>query len=319
MNNKFISSFAHEIESMLYYREALGFLRETHEPHLLNFDNYCAIKYPEANCLTKSMVFDWLEEQLGKITDKAAAIRLLGKYLCSVGKESFILPNGFYPYKKSSVPYIFTDSELSALFRAADTFKSISTQPFLHEIVPVMFRLIYTCGLRPNEGRELLCDNINLKTGEILITNTKGKKERTVVMSNDMLDLCIAYDKCRKIFSKSNCYFFPSWAGGVFSSKQINNYFKNCWERTNPKINKSELPAVRVYDLRHRFASAVLNRWLDNSKNLSVMLPYLRAYMGHGNISETAYYIHLLPENLVKSAGIDWKTLDGIVPEVQIW
>ena len=38
--------------------------------------------------------------------------------------------------------------------------------------------------------------------------------------------------------------------------------------------------------------------------------------MGHNHLNETKYYVHLLPENLVKSAGIDWISFDGIVPEV---
>ena len=34
--------------------------------------------------------------------------------------------------------------------------------------------------------------------------------------------------------------------------------------------------------------------------------------MGHETFSETVHYIHLLPENLVKSAGIDWKSFEGL-------
>jgi len=45
------------------------------------------------------------------------------------------------------------------------------------------------------------------------------------------------------------------------------------------------------------------------------MLPYLRAYMGHEELSETAYYIHILPENLVKSAGVDWAALNNLLPD----
>ena len=50
------------------------------------------------------------------------------------------------------------------------------------------------------------------------------------------------------------------------------------------------LPSVRVYDLRHRFATAVLNRWLDEKKDLSSRLPYLQTYMGHKDLEATAYY-----------------------------
>jgi integrase len=70
-----------------------------------------------------------------------------------------------------------------------------------------------------------------------------------------------------------------------------------------------------VYDLRHRFASACLNRWLDNGENLNNMLPYLRTYMGHERLSDTAYYIHILPENLVKTSAINWDVFNSMMPE----
>jgi integrase len=73
-----------------------------------------------------------------------------------------------------------------------------------------------------------------------------------------------------------------------------------------------------VYDLRHRFASAVLNRWIDEKRDLYAMLPYLRAYMGHSDLSATEYYVHLLPENLVKSDGINWAALESVIPEVGV-
>ena len=50
-----------------------------------------------------------------------------------------------------------------------------------------------------------------------------------------------------------------------------------------------------------------------------VMLPRLRAYMGHYTLKETAYYVHLLPENLSKNRGIDWEAFSEIIPEVEPW
>jgi len=317
--SKFISSLASEIKAMLDYREALGFSRKTHEASLMKFDCFCANNYPEIQYLSKEIVMDWIGDQWSGVQEKATAVRLLGRYLSAIGKESFILPHGFVSDKKSFAPYIFTDAELNALFCAIDTIAPTKSEPFLFEIAPALFRLIYTCGLRPNEGRELKRENINFKTGEILLTNTKQKKERIVVMSDDMLRLLKKYDTHRIIFSRGSEYFFPSWNGETFSNYQLAHCLNECWGRANPTVEKDNLPNVRVYDLRHRFASAVLNRWLDSKQNLGAKLPYLRAYMGHGSLSETAYYIHLLPENLVKSSGIDWKSFDGLVPEVTLW
>lgn len=316
--NQFNSKLAPAMESMLEYRESLGFSRKTHAASLAKFDCFCANNYPDAECLTKDMAIDWLDEQWSGVVEKATAIRLLGKYLCAIGRESFILPHHFISSKKTFVPYIFTDAELRLLFSAVDKIQATRSEPYLMEIAPVLYRLLYTCGLRPNEGRELKRENINFKTGEIFIIHTKRKKERTVVMSGDMLRLCRRYDERRGIFGKSNPYFFPSWNGGALTNRQLGDFFRDCWRRANPSIDTANLPRVRVYDLRHRFASAALNRWLDNGQPLGTKLPYLRAYMGHDNLSETAHYIHLLPENLIKSAGIDWKPFDEIVPEVAL-
>jgi len=238
--------------------------------------------------------------------------------MSAIGKESYVLPTKTVRSLNAArfEPYIFTDAELNAIFRAVDTAPATKAEPFLNEILPVLFRLIYTCGLRPNEGRELRRDNVNLKTGEILITDTKGKKDRLVVMSADMLRLCRAYDGRRTIFTKDNRFFFPSWSGGALSNRQITVHFRDCWMRAFPET--PSLPSVRVYDLRHRFASAALNRWLDGGQDLYVKLPYLRAYMGHTHLNETLYYVHLLPENLLKSPGIDWEAFDGIMPEVAV-
>lgn len=70
---------------------------------------------------------------------------------------------------------------------------------------------------------------------------------------------------------------------------------------------------------RHRFATAVLNQWLDEKIDLNARLPYLQTFMGHKEMESTAYYIHLLPENLVKSAGIDWESMNRLLPRVELW
>ena len=323
---KFISGLAEYFESMLSYREALGFSRRSHESILLNFDRFIAARYPEALSLSREIATVWIDEQMKKshnIVSKATAIRLFGKYLSAIGKTAYILPDEYVSQPKTAfTPYIFTDDELTRLFCASDRQPRNISEPLSSKIPPVLFRLIYTCGLRPNEGRELLRDNIDFKTGEIFITKTKRKKERIVVMSDDMLGLCKKYDAVRDDLNIDSQYFFPRYDGQAYTSSQLDRLFKECWVNANPNIPDKNLPGVRIYDLRHRFASAVLNRWLDEGRNLYNMLPYLRAYMGHNTMSETAYYIHILPENLVKNAGIEWESLEAVIPdfgEVTTW
>jgi integrase len=180
----------------------------------------------------------------------------------------------------------------------------------------VLFRLTYTCGLRPNESREILAKNVNLDTGEIVITNTKRDKDRVVVMSDDMLGMCRRYDARRGIFGGGSPYFFPAKDGGAFTSAKIIAAFNRAWAMAVCSLQNPVPPSVRVYDLRHRFASARLNRWLDEGRDLFSMLPYLREYMGHHSLNETAYYIHILPENLTKSSAVDWVKFNAMFQEV---
>jgi len=59
----------------------------------------------------------------------------------------------------------------------------------------------------------------------------------------------------------------------------------------------------------------MLQKWMDEGKDIYAYLPYLSAYMGHSDFSETAYYIHLLPERLTQTPAIDWKRFDVLIPE----
>ena len=53
-------------------------------------------------------------------------------------------------------------------------------------------------------------------------------------------------------------------------------------------------------------------RWIDEGRDVMALMPYLSTYMGHVSLQETLYYIHLLPERLKSSPGIDWEMLDDI-------
>lgn len=155
------------IEKLYDYRRTLGYSMSTHQSLLLGFDRFCAANYPDEDNLSEQMVMDWISGEGGRVYEKCLAVRLLGKYMYAVGKEAYILPEKYVTPKRCFAPYIFTDAELSRLFSAIDQTEATGREPYLHEIAPVLFRLIYTCGLRPNEGRQLLCRNVSLDTGEM--------------------------------------------------------------------------------------------------------------------------------------------------------
>ena len=316
------SGLAPAINGCLDFREKLGYARTTYESNLMILDKYFFENYPELATLTKESVLNWISSRTmagnAQLTHDAIAVRHLAEHIKFTGQPAYMLPPNFVPKANNARPYLFTDDELSRLFAAIDRLEPQTNSCAFHpHIAPVLFRLIYTCGLRPNEGRELLRTDVDLETGEILIRHNRCHKERLVVMSDDMLELCREYNEKLKIHLPDGKLFFPYKNDILYTNEGMTRLFRKCWAKANPTINDSkDLPRVRVYDLRHRFASSILNRWLDEKCDLYAKLPYLRAYMGHDEISATSYYIHILPENIIKSQGVDWDVLDNILPEV---
>lgn len=109
---------------------------------------------------------------------------------------------------------------------------------------------------------------MNLDTGEITIKETKKHKDRVVVMSDDMNDLMKRYSYLRESFHPENPYFFPSKKGLPYEVKMLDWHFKNFIKRLYPGLDENEIPNIRVYDLRHRFATAVMIKWINEKRNL---------------------------------------------------
>ena len=317
----FKSGLSNILQEFLDYEKAAGRCESSYLPRLRNLDSFCLTNYPDETELSEDIVLEWAVRRKNEsdvsFNMRCSFIRKLGRYLVSVGKNAYILSNKLCSSVSTFNPYIFSDDEIHGLFHCFDSMTD--KDPFVPFIVSTAFRLVHTCGLRPNEVRHLKHKNVNLQNGEILITETKGHRERIVVMSQDMLELARTYSFLLDTVYPDSEYFFPDPNGEAYSSEWFQKWLKKAFREVHSDIPEAELPAVRVYDLRHRFASAVLMRWIDNGTELYSRLPYLQAFMGHKRLASTAYYIHLLPENLVRSSGIDWDVLKTIIPEVDLW
>ena len=206
------SLLAPYIQSFLQYREALFHKNTTYEPMLRSFDSFCADNFPGAALLSQEMVWTWMERtsmpRSGRVVN-GSVIRKFAIYMNGIGGDAYILPEKMYGSNASFVPYIFTDDELQQLFMEIDAICPSAAQPYKHVVLPVMFRMIYTCGLRPTEARLLRTDNVYLESGEVLITGTKRNRDRIIVMSEDMRTLCADYNEQRRFFHLTVPFSFP--------------------------------------------------------------------------------------------------------------
>jgi integrase/recombinase XerD len=313
------SLFSPLIDEMITFKTSLGFSRHTYEGFLNDFSRFCLLNYPGEGSLTKELALSWgmirPTETRSGFRRRLCALREFGKYLNAIGINSYVIPTDFSTGGTSFTPYIFSDSELWAIFAASDRLAASPRTPYRHLILPVLLRLIYFCGLRPNEGREIKKVDVDLNEGVLFIRKNKSHKERIVPMSNDMWNFCNSYSEQLAIFAPKSDYFFPSPDDNPYPAKWFTRQFKKIWDSIKTTQCSSN---VRLYDFRHRFATAVMMQWLDEGADLYAKLPYLSTYMGHSHFEETAYYIHLLPENLTKSSAIDWTSFSSLIPEVNV-
>jgi len=147
MSRSFSSNFASDIIQMIEYKEALGYKPSSYEWNLQNFDRFCLENYPKATVLIKEIVLAWCQEGEGDSRSEYRASTI--REFTAIGKEAFVLPSNWFPASKAGLPYLFTNEELSNFFSATDHYPSRANSPLLEYIVPVIFRLQYACGMRP--------------------------------------------------------------------------------------------------------------------------------------------------------------------------
>lgn len=312
MSRVFHSRFADDIRGMVAYKTSLGHKADSYEWDLQNFDRYCAEYYPDAENLTKEIVFGWCQagKENGKSAYRASAIRNFGKYLVAIGKEAYVLPAEMFVPQKADLPYLFTDAELERFFEATDHYPHRDNSPLLEYIIPVIFRLQYACGLRPQEARLLKRTDFDFMKNTIYISESKWCKDRCLPVSAEIMGLCKKYDAIAQEIFPERIYFFPSRSGTAYTHGWLTAAFHKCWELSGN--DTSSKPCV-PYDLRHNFATRTLLRWAGEGKDFEAYLPYLSAYMGHASFHSSYYYVHLLPEKL---AALDFMGSNGIIPEV---
>jgi len=86
-----------------------------------------------------------------------------------------------------------------------------------------IYALMYLCGLRIGEVFGLDLTGINLKTKEIIVTG-KGKKLRTLHLSEELFQILSEYLAVRTFFYKNdhrNALFISKKGGVIFSFQEL--------------------------------------------------------------------------------------------------
>jgi site-specific recombinase XerD len=150
----------------------------------------------------------------------------------------------------------------------------------------VLLSLGYGCGLRASEIIRLKVKHIDRAQNIIRIEQSKGRKDRNVMLSPEMLDLLRQWWKVRPSRHDAGMpvqerWLFPSRksAGRPMTTRQLNRLFHEAAEAAGIK------KGVTLHTLRHSFATHLLEQDTNLRK--------IQLLLGHEKLETTARYLHV--------------------------
>lgn len=239
----------------------------------------------------------------------------------------FVIRKGFKAYKipHKSLPkeqrnfraYIFNDEEISHILDAADSIPYMKQCPDRHYQLPVMFRILFNCGLRISELLNLRVCDVDMEQHIFTILDTKFHKNRLVPFSEVVADSLKEYYENVKPASEESWLFCRSNSTEKYSMSGFHFHFQMLLRLAGiPYGGRGKGP--RPHDIRHTFAVHCLNNWVLSDVDVMTILPVLSRYMGHAGIKGTQKYLQLTAQmypNVIDSLEHEFGCL---IPDMEV-
>jgi len=287
------SDIAEMLQAFLQEKKMTGFKYEAQERDLQHFDAYYYHSGYSGIRLTKPMLDSFIYIESARQSTHYQKEIVMNHFACFVQKQGYSV---YVPVIKSApakrcahIPYIFTRQELQRFFNAIDSYPAAKHNN-RNTVDPVFFRLLYGTGLRVSEALNLRVKDVNLQEGILTIHHAKNNKDRLIPvaqsLSERMTDLAVKIHQ----FSDETAYFFPNTLQNRIDQSAIYCRFRDYLLMANISHTAA---GPRVQDIRHHFAVSCLKKWVLSGEELTNIMPYLAAYMGHSDFRGTQYYLRL--------------------------
>ncbi len=138
-------------------------------------------------------------------------------------------------------------------------------------------------GLRPIELTNLTLKHLDLNKGIIYPETAKHGTPRVLKIKKTTLNMLNNYIETKNI--NINDKIFGKW-----DSKRYGALYRHCRNTTAKKLATPMLKTIRLYDLRHFFATMLYRK--------TRKILYVQQQLGHHNIKNTIIYTQLLVDDL---------------------
>lgn len=230
------------------------------------FLNYFEMKNTRSINNTDIQVFINHLLQIEKISDsyQKQMLGAISKFYELIFDINLNLKSLYPKRKKNTLPKFISANQIKNMINGTSNIK--------HKC---LIMLLYSSGLRVSEVINLKTTDIESDIMLINISNSKGRKDRKVMLSEKVLiELRIYYKEY-----KPKDFLFEGQNKSNYSAKSIQNVVKDAAIRAN--INRRVTPHM----LRHSFAIHLLENGTD--------IRYIQELLGHSSIQTTELYTYI--------------------------
>ena len=187
-------------------------------------------------------------------------------------------------------PYIYSSDEVQSLLNAAS--QLASTWTLRPEIFTTLIGLLASTGLRISEALDLRFADVT--NDGLLIRKTKFNKSRLIPLHPTTASAIERYLEIRRSGSARSDFIFISPNGNRLSYTTARGTFRRLVNQTSiGSVAKTKAP--RIHDLRHTFATRVLETSIQKGSAAGWCVRALSTYLGHASIADTCWYLHATP------------------------
>ena len=196
------------------------------------------------------------------------------------------------PFDKAIIKKFPTGDHVQRFLTADEIRRLLSAcskepHPYLYFFV----KLLLLTGARSSELRLCKWNDIDLTKGELYIGLSKNGRSRRIILSDSSIqELC-------RVREKSESLGTPTMASNwVFTNPKTQLPYTSMQIAFSKARKRARLDTVRIHDLRHTFASLLINN--------GASIYEVQKLLGHHHVSMTERYAHLFPNTLKDRAEI---------------
>ncbi len=233
-----------------------------------SFLQIAAKKFNDPGRLTENeiekYVFWKIEKDKISNSHQRMIVASIDKFYCLVLNRELEIKHLYPSRNRYALPRYITATEVKEMMASTPNRK--------HACI---IKMLYGCGLRLNELLHLKLSDINSERMLVHVRNSKGNKDRVVMLAPALLEDLRNYFKAYH----PKVYLFEGQNGGRYSEKSVQNIVKTAAAKAG--ITKQVTPHV----LRHSFATHLLENGTD--------IRYIQQLLGHGSVKTTEIYTHI--------------------------